>query len=60
MQPHNLNNASDEIKLAVDIIFILESNNIDPEIALKALTIVKKDYENKYKQKSEKQETLGS
>ncbi|OIN26258.1 primosomal protein [Vibrio barjaei] len=38
-----LDNAPEEIKLAVDLIFLLESNEVDPKVALKALEIVKSD-----------------
>lgn len=43
----NLENAPLEIQVAIDLIYILEINQIEPSIALKALDIVKKDYENK-------------
>lgn len=43
----NLENASIEIQVAIDLIYILEVNQIEPTTALKALDIVKKDYENK-------------
>lgn len=43
-QPNNgLEQAPEDIKLAVDLIFLLESNDIDPEVALKALEIVRND-----------------
>ena len=45
----SLENAPDEVKLAVDIIALLESNNIAPEIVLSALEIVRQDYVNKLK-----------
>lgn len=46
--PHNqLNKADEEIKLAVDIIYLLETNDICPNIALKALEIVQKDLQQK-------------
>ncbi len=35
--------ASDEIKLAVDLIYLLETYNIDVKVALAALDIVKQD-----------------
>lgn len=38
-----LDSAPEEIKLAVDLIFLLESNEIDPKVALEALEIVKGD-----------------
>lgn len=42
-----LEQASDEIKLAVDLIYLLESHEIDPKVALKALKIVQSDLERK-------------
>ncbi len=45
----SLEDAPEEIKLAVDLIYLLETNEIEPEIALKALQIVKNDLENKIK-----------
>ncbi|MCZ4295057.1 pleiotropic regulatory protein RsmS [Vibrio sinaloensis] len=45
-----LENAPDEIKLAVDLIYLLESNEVDPTIALKALQIVQSDIEKKLRQ----------
>ncbi|KMV30654.1 pleiotropic regulatory protein RsmS [Photobacterium swingsii] len=47
-----LDNAPEDIKLAVDLIYLLESNEIAPEIALSALAMVKKDLEEKLKNKS--------
>lgn len=46
----NLNDAEDHIKLAVDLIQLLEENNIDNIIAIKALKIVLADCEHKHKQ----------
>ncbi|MCE3217289.1 pleiotropic regulatory protein RsmS [Vibrio diabolicus] len=46
-----LDEAPEEIKLAVDLIYLLESNEIDPEVALNALKIVQNDLENKLKAK---------
>ena len=45
-----LDNAPAEIKLAVDLIYLLESNEIDPKVALAALAIVKSDLERKIAQ----------
>ena len=45
----SLENASDDVKLAVDLIELLESNNIAPEIVLSALEMVRQDYVNKLK-----------
>lgn len=44
---NTLENASEEIKLAVDLIYLLESNDIAPEVVLSALEIVRKDFESK-------------
>ncbi|WED22728.1 pleiotropic regulatory protein RsmS [Vibrio sp. JC009] len=49
-----LDNAPDEIKLAVDLIYLLESNEIDPETALKAINIVKKDLEARLDKEADK------
>ncbi|MBS9919425.1 pleiotropic regulatory protein RsmS [Vibrio alginolyticus] len=46
-----LDDAPEENKLAVDLIYLLESNEIDPEVALNALKIVQNDLENKLKAK---------
>ncbi|GGK23285.1 hypothetical protein A6E11_00430 [Aliivibrio fischeri] len=45
--PNPLDNAPDEIKLAVDLIYLLESNEVDKETAIKALEIVLSDFKNK-------------
>ncbi|QYJ87224.1 pleiotropic regulatory protein RsmS [Shewanella mesophila] len=42
-----LSQASDEIKLAVDLIYLLESHEIEPSVALEALEIVKQDLQAK-------------
>ncbi|MCG9722523.1 pleiotropic regulatory protein RsmS [Shewanella sp. Isolate7] len=42
-----LDDASDEIKLAVDLIYLLESHEIEPDVALAALEIVKQDLQKK-------------
>ena len=39
--------APSEIKLAVDLIYLLESSDIEKETAIKALEIVLNDYKNK-------------
>ncbi|MDG3087676.1 pleiotropic regulatory protein RsmS [Vibrio hannami] len=44
---NTLENAAEEIKLAVDLIYLLESNEIDPKVALDAINIVKQDLESK-------------
>ncbi|MEL7627668.1 pleiotropic regulatory protein RsmS [Pectobacterium aroidearum] len=43
----SLENAPPEIKLAVDLIMLLEENQIEPHIALAALEIVRTDFEKK-------------
>jgi hypothetical protein len=42
-----LANAPAEVQLAVDLIEILELNDVDPALALAALTIVRTDCERK-------------
>ncbi len=49
---HTLDNAPEEIKLAVDLIYLLETNDIDTKVALAALEIVKNDLESKLELKS--------
>ncbi|WP_421203192.1 pleiotropic regulatory protein RsmS [Aeromonas enteropelogenes] len=43
----SLENAPPEVKLAVDLIELLETNRIDPALALTALAIVQQDYQRK-------------
>lgn len=43
----SLENAPPEVKLAVDLIELLETNQIDPALALAALAIVQRDYQLK-------------
>ncbi len=43
MAENKLENAPEEIKLAVDLIYLFETNNIKPDVALKALEMVKAD-----------------
>jgi hypothetical protein len=43
----NLSQASDEVKLAVDLIYLLETHGIEPRVALSALEIVKQDLQGK-------------
>jgi len=50
----SLETAPDHIKLAVDLIELLETNEVDPEVAEKALQIVLQDYQNKLAQLSDK------
>ena len=42
-----LEQAPTHVKLAVDLIMILEQHDVEPEEVLKALDIVKSDFENK-------------
>lgn len=42
-----LDEAPEDIKLAVDLIYLLESNEISPEVALSALEIVTQDLKAK-------------
>ncbi|MFK8259393.1 pleiotropic regulatory protein RsmS [Erwinia sp. AnSW2-5] len=43
----SLETASEEVKLAVDLIMLLEENHVAPEIVLAALAIVRRDFEQK-------------
>ncbi|MGL5699634.1 MAG: pleiotropic regulatory protein RsmS [Kluyvera sp.] len=45
----SLENAPDDVKLAVDLIMLLESHQIAPDVVLSALDIVRQDYVNKLK-----------
>ncbi|MGV3002543.1 pleiotropic regulatory protein RsmS [Vibrio sp.] len=51
-QSNSLDSAPEEIKLAVDLIYLLESNEIDPSIALEALKIVEADLIRKLRTKN--------
>lgn len=42
--------APEHIKLAVDLIYLLESNEVEPQTALKALDIVRQDLQQKIAQ----------
>lgn len=48
-----LEDESPEIKLAVDLIMLLESNEMEPGLVLAALEIVKNDYLIKSRQREE-------
>lgn len=50
----SLVDASPSIKLAVDLIQLLEDNQIETEVVLQALEIVTKDYQRKQKSHQEK------
>nr|WP_071995410.1 pleiotropic regulatory protein RsmS [Pantoea sp. IMH] len=43
----SLETASEEVKLAVDLIMLLEENQIPPQTVLAALAIVQRDFEKK-------------
>lgn len=43
----SLENAPPEVKLAVDLIMLLEESAIAPDVVLAALAIVQRDYESK-------------
>ena len=45
-----LNEAPEHVKLAVDLIMLLEQNEISPQVALAALDIVKQDCQRKLNQ----------
>lgn len=47
MESMSLENAPDDVKLAVDLIVLLEENQIPARTVLRALDIVKRDYEKK-------------
>ena len=40
----SLENAPDDVKLAVDLIMLLETHQIPPETALRALEFVRQDF----------------
>ncbi|RRZ93635.1 pleiotropic regulatory protein RsmS [Erwinia sp. 198] len=43
----SLESAPEEVKLAVDLIMLLEENQIAPQTVLAALAIVQRDFEKK-------------
>ncbi|WP_159567093.1 pleiotropic regulatory protein RsmS [Budvicia diplopodorum] len=43
----SLEQAPKDVQLAVDLIYLLESNEIDPNVALAALKIVEQDLERR-------------
>ncbi|NVK75038.1 hypothetical protein C0J08_07035 [Marinomonas sp. CT5] len=45
----SLDHAPDHIKLAVDLIELLESHDIEPNVAVGALTIALRDFQRKVK-----------
>lgn len=50
VQSDGLSAAPDHIKLAVDLICLLENNKIDIDVALRAIDIVKSDLQQKLEQ----------
>lgn len=46
----SLENAPDEVKLAVDLIMLLEENGVAPQTVLDALAIVTRDFERKVRE----------
>lgn len=52
---HSLTDAPKEVQLAVDLIYLLETNKVDPELALAALEIVKTDLQAKLQRKQDEQ-----
>lgn len=51
-----LESAPEEVKLAVDLIMLLEENKLAPHVVLAALELVKQDYVSKLKQLEPPQE----
>ncbi|WP_082305798.1 MULTISPECIES: DUF2496 domain-containing protein [unclassified Pseudoalteromonas] len=43
----NLDNAPEHIKLAIDLIMLLEQEELDSQVVLDALEVVKDDYKKK-------------
>lgn len=56
----SLENASDEVKLAVDLIMLLEENKVPAQTVLAALEIIRRDYENKVKVRKKPRKTRKS
>ncbi|WP_040552039.1 YbaM family protein [Rheinheimera nanhaiensis] len=49
----SLEQAPEHIKLAVDLIMLLEQHQLPPDIVLKALALVKQDYIAKQRQQQQ-------
>ena len=49
----SLENAPDEVKLAVDLIMLIEEHKVPARTVLAALEIIRRDYENKVKSAEE-------
>ena len=45
--PNTLEHAPEDVKLAVDLICLLEENQLDPKLVLSALKMVQRDFEKK-------------
>lgn len=45
--PPSLDDAPADIKLAVDLIYLLETNEVEPDVAISALEMVLQDMKNK-------------
>ncbi|MBU1295766.1 MAG: YbaM family protein [Gammaproteobacteria bacterium] len=54
----SLDHAPDHIKLAVDLIELLESHDIDPSVAVGALTIALRDFQAKLERIDKEQAKL--
>jgi|GEM_PF-1009893 hypothetical protein len=54
----SLDQAPDHIKLAVDLIALLESHDIEPSVAVGALTIALQDFQQKLAQTDKKSNVL--
>lgn len=50
-----LESAPQHVKLAVDLIYLLETNEIEPEAVLEALKIVEDDFKHKVAQRNKQQ-----
>ncbi|WP_114191579.1 pleiotropic regulatory protein RsmS [Edaphovirga cremea] len=50
----SVENAPPELQLAVDLIYLLECNEIAPDVALAALEIVQRDYQEKLNLKGDR------
>lgn len=48
----SIDDAPEHVKLAVDLIYLLESNEISPHVALEALEIVQSDLKKKIESSS--------
>ncbi|PHM40066.1 hypothetical protein Xmau_02252 [Xenorhabdus mauleonii] len=49
----SLEQAPPEVQLAVDLIYLLECNEVSPDIALAALEIVKHDFQGKLEKQTQ-------